>query len=108
MSLNELEIHPDELKTRLDSGESLLLLDVRNPWEHETARIEGSTLIPLQALQSRLDELDPDSEIIAYCHTGKRSLIAAQFMSQAGFKAVSLHGGIDLWAVQIDTSVSRY
>ena len=106
--MTELEIHPDELKTRLDNGDSVILLDVRNPQEHDTARIEGSTLIPLQTLQARLDELDRDSEIIVYCHTGRRSLMAAQLMRQDGFNAVSLHGGIDLWAVRIDPTVARY
>ena len=108
MSMNDLEIHPEELSTRLAEGESLLLVDVRNGWEHECARLDGSTLIPLQTLHSRTHELDRNSEIVVYCHLGARSLMAAQFLQDAGFEAKSLHGGIDLWSQMINPDVPRY
>jgi len=106
--MNDLIIHPDELSDRLEAGESLLLLDVRNGWEHETAHLEGSTLIPLQTLHARTSELDRSKEIVVYCHLGARSLMAAQFLQQVGFNARSLEGGIDLWAQMYDTELQRY
>jgi len=109
MGMSELIIHPDELAERLESrDESLTLLDVRNGWEHETAHLDGSTLIPLQTLHARMSELDRSHEIVVYCHLGARSLMAAQYLQQAGFKARSLHGGIDLWAQIYDPDMPRY
>lgn len=108
MSTRELIIQPEELFDRLESGERLTILDVRNGWEHETASLDGSTLIPLQTLHARMHELDRDREIVVYCHLGARSLLAAQFLQQAGFHARSLHGGIDLWAQLYDPAMQRY
>jgi rhodanese-related sulfurtransferase len=108
MNTNELIIHPVELSERLSSRDNVVLLDVRNGWEHETARLEGSTLIPLRTLHARTHELDRQHEIVVYCHMGARSLMAAQFLQQAGFKARSLHGGIDLWAQMFDPNMPRY
>jgi len=106
--MSELIIHPDELAERLESGDDLTLLDVRNGWEHETVHFDGSTLIPLQTLHARTSELDRKREIVVYCHLGARSLMAAQFLQQAGFQARSLHGGIDLWAQIYDPDMTRY
>jgi sulfur-carrier protein adenylyltransferase/sulfurtransferase len=108
MSTTELVIEPEELSARLLSSEPLILLDVRNGWEHETVHLEGSTLIPLQTLHARVHELDRNREIVVYCHLGARSLMAAQFLQQAGFRARSLEGGIDLWAQLIDPGMQRY
>lgn len=108
MSTNDLIIHPEELSTRLAAGDPLLLLDVRNGWEYDTARLEGSTLIPLQTLHARTHEFDRENEIVVYCHLGARSLMAAQFLQQSGFKARSLHGGLDLWSQLIDPKIPRY
>jgi sulfur-carrier protein adenylyltransferase/sulfurtransferase len=108
MSTSELIIQPEELFDRLASGEQLIILDVRNGWEHETASLSGSTLIPLQTLHARTHELDRSREIVVYCHLGARSLMAAQFLQQAGFNARSLHGGIDLWAHLYDPVMQRY
>ena len=106
--MNDLIIHPDELSEKLVSGDPPILLDVRNGWEHETVCLDGSTLIPLQTLHARTSELDRNREIVVYCHLGARSLMAAQFLQQAGFRARSLHGGIDLWAQIYDPELTRY
>lgn len=105
------QIRPADVKARLDRGEKLCFLDVRQPWENERARIAGSLLIPLQELPARLDEVKARAQtpIIAYCHAGMRSLNAAAFLEQNGVTNVlSLAGGIEAWSLQIDPSVPRY
>jgi len=98
-----------ELKQRLDKGDKLFLLDVREPYEYSLAKIEGSVLIPLGSLPQSLDKLERNSEIIAYCHHGMRSADAVGFLVQQGFPNVkNLIGGIDAWSVQVDPSVPRY
>ena len=102
-------ITPKELKTRLDEREKLVLLDVREQWEYNLAKIEGSVLIPLATLPGSLEKLDPQAEIIAYCHHGMRSADATAFLLQQGFSNVkNLIGGIDAWSLQVDVSVPRY
>jgi rhodanese-related sulfurtransferase len=102
-------ITPKELKERLDKGDKLCLLDVREDWENSLAKIEGSILIPLGTLPQSLDKLDRNSEIIAYCHHGMRSADATGFLLQQGFSKVkNLVGGIDAWSLQIDSGVPRY
>ncbi|KAF4516060.1 hypothetical protein B566_EDAN000297 [Ephemera danica] len=91
-----------ELKTRLDHGDKLVLLDVREPWEHALAKLEGSVLIPLGTLPQSLTKLDKNTEIIAYCHHGMRSADATGFLVQQGFANVkNLVGGIDAWSIQV-------
>jgi rhodanese-related sulfurtransferase len=98
-----------ELKARLDAGENLTILDVRNPPEYDIARIPGSILIPLPELRERLGELDPAATIVAHCHHGARSAQAVGFLRQMGFdRAINLEGGIDEWSLQVDPSVPRY
>ena len=98
-----------ELKARLDKGDKLVLLDVREPWEHALAKLEGSMLVPLGTLPQSLAKLDKNTEIIAYCHHGMRSADATGFLVQQGFPNVkNLVGGIDAWSVQVDNSVPRY
>ena len=102
-------ITPRELKERLDTGNSPVLLDVREPHEYSLAHLEGSVLIPLGTLPESLGQLDREREIVAYCHHGMRSADAVGFLLQQGFKNVkSLVGGIDAWSVQVDSSVPRY
>jgi rhodanese-related sulfurtransferase len=102
-------ITPLELKSRLEKGDSLVLLDVREQWEHAIAKLNGSILIPLGTLPKSLAELDPNSEIIAYCHHGMRSADATNFLLQQGYSNVkNLVGGIDAWSAQVDGSVPRY
>ena len=98
-----------ELKDRLDNGEQVFLLDVREPHEYSMAKIEGSTLIPLGTLPTSMNQLDPNHEIVALCHKGMRSADAVGFLLQQGFANVkNLIGGIDAWSVEIDPSVPRY
>lgn len=99
-----------QLREMIVGGERLLLLDVRQPWEHETARLPESVLIPLNELPERLDEIEPPAGavVVCYCHHGVRSLSAAAILGDAGIRAVSLAGGIDAWSVAIDPDVPRY
>ncbi len=102
-------ITPKELKVRIDKGDKLVLLDVREPWENQLAKLDNSVLIPLGTLPQALSQLDKNSEIIAYCHHGMRSGDATGFLLQQGFTNVkNLIGGIDAWSIQIDGSVPRY
>ena len=105
------EITVEELQALRESGEKLLLLDVRQPWEHQTARLGGELLIPLDELPARLDELEafPATRVVCYCHHGVRSLGAAAFLERNGIAPVaSLAGGIDAWSLRIDPAVPRY
>jgi adenylyltransferase/sulfurtransferase len=105
------EIAVRQLADRLAAGEPLYLLDVRQPWEHETASLPGSKLIPLNQLAARLGEVSPPPGVplVVYCHHGVRSLSAAAGLERLGFSDVcSLAGGIDAWSVEIDPSVPRY
>jgi adenylyltransferase/sulfurtransferase len=104
----EAEITPKQLKARLDRGEPLLVLDVREPQEYQINRIEGSTLIPLGELPQRYQELDPSMEIIAQCKMGGRSAKAAEFLRQKGFMVKNLTGGILRWIDEVDPSQPKY
>ena len=102
-------ITPKELKSKLDKGEPLVLLDVREQWEYDLAKLSGSTLIPLATLPQSLAKLNRHSEIIAICHHGMRSADATNFLLQQGFANVkNLVGGIDAWSAQVDGTVPRY
>lgn len=105
------EITPRDTRDALKRSDAPLLLDVRLPDEVETASVEGAVVIPLQELPSRLDELEGsrDRRIITMCHHGRRSLRAASILRAAGFTdVVSMAGGIDLWAIDVDPAVPRY
>ena len=102
-------ISPKELKSRLDKGDQLVLVDVREEWEYSLAKLNGSILIPLGTLPQSLARLTRDSEIIAICHHGMRSADATNFLLQQGFQNVkNLVGGIDAWSIQVDGAVPRY
>jgi adenylyltransferase/sulfurtransferase len=106
-----MQVTPSEVAARLQGGDSLFLLDVREPGEHEFVALPGSVLIPLGELIHRADELSSqkDSEIIVYCHHGIRSARAVGFLRSIGFsKAVNLAGGIDRWSTEVDPSLARY
>jgi len=104
-----VEIEPTELKKEWASNPDLVVLDVREPHEHEIARIEGARLIPLSELPGRLSEIDGRAEIVTHCHHGMRSLAALELLKGAGFAHVrSLRGGIDAWSVDVDPEVPRY
>jgi rhodanese-related sulfurtransferase len=104
------EITVAEVKTKLDAGESFTLLDVREPWEFETAKIAGAKLIPMGDVPSRAhQELDPDENIVVLCHHGVRSMNVTVWLRQQGFEKVqSMRGGIDAWSRQVDEKVPKY
>ena len=102
------EITPSELKARLDRGDDLFILDVREPHEYQICNI-GGYLIPLGDLSRRVSELDSSREIVAHCRSGKRSAEASEFLRQAGFrKVLNLKGGILAWSDEVDPSVPKY
>jgi adenylyltransferase/sulfurtransferase len=105
------QINVRQLADRLADGQPVYLLDVRQPQEHETARLLDSHLIPLDELFSRTNEIRPPDNalVVVYCHHGIRSLSGAAILEQCGFSnVVSLAGGIDAWSVHIDPAVPRY
>jgi rhodanese-related sulfurtransferase len=93
-----------------DAGrEKPLLLDVREPWEWETARIDGAKHIPMREVPARLEELDPAREVVAICHHGGRSQQVAMFLEKNGFSKVhNLQGGVDAWSRNVDPAVPLY
>jgi rhodanese-related sulfurtransferase len=104
-----LEIDVARLQAMRGEGEDFLLLDVREPSEHQRARIEGAILIPLGVLPARAHELPKDKRIVVHCHHGGRSMRATQWLRNNGFSLVSnLAGGIDQWSCRIDKNVPRY
>jgi len=85
------------------------LLDVRENWEFDTCHIEGATLMPMQTIPARIDDLDEDAEIVCICHHGARSLQVAAFLERHGFaKVTNLTGGIHAWALQVDPAMTKY
>ena len=104
-----MEMTPNELKARLDSGRPPILLDVRQDWETKLCRLENAVHIPIEEIELRTDELDPRSEIVVYCHKGVRSAAVAEYLRSLGFADVkNLAGGVDFWAGTIDPSMRRY
>jgi sulfur-carrier protein adenylyltransferase/sulfurtransferase len=102
------EITPRELKSRLDRGDDLYILDVREPHEYQICNL-GGHLIPLGDLSKRASELDSSKEIVAHCRSGKRSAEAVEFLQRAGFrKVLNLKGGILAWSDEVDPSVPKY
>jgi rhodanese-related sulfurtransferase len=105
------QLAPTELaRWREDaSREPPALVDVREPWEFDLCRIEGSILVPLSELARRLEELPRGRTLVMVCHTGRRSQNAAMFLAQSGFNDVqNLKGGVEGWAVEVDPSMKRY
>ena len=97
-----------QLKQRIDTGEEVYLLDVREPFEYQIANL-GGKLIPLNDVPRRLAEVDRDREVIVHCKSGGRSQAAAEFLRNAGYPRVAnLAGGILAWADQIDPTVRKY
>lgn len=104
------EITVTELKAKMDAGEDIELIDVRQPDEWATAKIEGAKLIPLGEIMQRMGEIDASKEIIVHCKMGGRSARAIQALEQSGFKGEmsNLVGGITAWSDEIDPSVPKY
>lgn len=102
-------ISVQELKRKMNDGETFELIDVREPFEYEIARIDGAKLIPLGEIAERTDELQREQLIVVHCHSGRRSAQAVRLLQQRGLRYVyNLEGGIDAWSDQIDSSVPRY
>ncbi len=102
------DMTPEELKQRLDAGEDLFVLDVRDPHEYQICNL-GGHLIPLNDLPKRVGELDPAREIVVHCKLGGRSAKAVDFLKQAGFTRVhNLAGGINAWSERVDPKVPKY
>jgi sulfur-carrier protein adenylyltransferase/sulfurtransferase len=102
------EIAPRELKSRLDRGDELFILDVREPHEYQICNL-GGHLIPLGELSRRVNELDSSREIVVHCRSGKRSAEAVEFLRSAGFrKVLNLKGGILAWSDEVDPSAPKY
>ena len=104
------EITATELKKRMDAGEDVQLIDVRQPDEFAYAKIEGAKLIPLGEIVRRMNELDDSRELILQCKAGGRSAQAIQFLTRAGYKGkmANLVGGITAWSNEVDPSVPKY
>jgi len=106
----DYEIDPESVQRMSKGGERFTLLDVREPWEFDAARIEGAKLIPMGDVPSRAhQELDPEDHIVVYCHHGVRSMNVTAWLRQQGFeKAQSMAGGIDAWSRRVDAKVPLY
>jgi rhodanese-related sulfurtransferase len=107
-----LEVDPQDVKKRLDAGEKLHLIDVREPHEFALAKIEGAALIPMRTVPGELQELDARADegpLIVFCHHGVRSLNVVHWLREQGVEACqSMAGGIDAWSRMVDASVPRY
>jgi rhodanese-related sulfurtransferase len=98
-----------ELKARRDRGEQPQVLDVREDWELQLARLPGVVHVPMNQVPARLAELSRDVETIVMCHAGARSLRVAHFLANQGFTNVAnLTGGIAAWSEQVDATVPHY
>ncbi len=104
------QVSVKDLKHLLDSGQtSPLLLDVREPWEFEICRIEGSTLVPMRQIHTVVEQLDHDRHTIVICHHGVRSRQVCFYLVQMGFtNVVNLVGGVAAWANEVDPSMPTY
>lgn len=109
--MSELEVSCQAVHQKRQAGEGFLFLDCREPDEATVAQIEGTLLIPMSQLAERAGELEPyrDQAVIVHCHHGGRSLRVANWLQKQGFtQAVSMAGGIDQWATEIDSTIARY
>ena len=107
--MDDLQIDPREVKRRIDVGEALLLVDVREPWEHDLCRLPGAKLVPLGTVPSSLALFEQADEVVIYCHHGRRSLDAVAWLRQQGVEgARSMAGGIERWSCEVDPNVPRY
>jgi len=105
-----IEIDPSEVKRRLDAGEKVRMVDVREPFEHEQAHIAGVELIPMRSVPQSLESLRAgNGQLVVFCHHGMRSLQVTEWLRRQGLEdCVSMAGGIDRWSLEIDPGVPRY
>ena len=102
------EIDVTELKKRIENNFSFTLLDVREPYEVEFAKIEPHVHIPMETLPVRQEEMDKGTPIVVMCHTGVRSAQVCQYLEPLGYNVTNLKGGIDAWSALVDLTVPRY
>ena len=104
------QVTASDLKAEMDAGADIQLIDVRQPDEHDFARIEGAKLIPLGEILSRMGEIDPDRDTVIYCKMGGRSAHAVDALERSGFKGSlrNLAGGITAWSNEVDPRVPKY
>jgi rhodanese-related sulfurtransferase len=103
------EMSPTEFAERAAAGQAPILLDVREPWELEIARLDAAVHIPMGEIPSRFRELAPENEIVVMCRSGGRSAQVARFLQQQGYQRVwNLGGGILAWADELDPSLPSY
>ena len=104
------EITATELKKRMDAGDDIQLIDVRQPDEYAFAKIEGAKLIPLGQIVQRMDEIDENRETVIHCKAGGRSAKAIEALQRAGFKGnlTNMKGGITAWSDEVDRNVPKY
>jgi adenylyltransferase/sulfurtransferase len=107
--VDDIQIEPRELKVKMENGAKVLVVDVREPWEHQIASIAGATLVPLNSLPANLKMFEGAEEVVIFCHHGMRSLNAAAWLRSQGVDgARSLTGGIERWSTEIDSNVPKY
>ncbi len=107
--MDDIQIEPKELKVKMDTGTKVLVVDVREPWEHQIASIAGATLVPLNTLPANMKMFEGAEEVVIFCHHGMRSLNAAAWLRSQGVDgARSLTGGIERWSTEIDARVPKY
>ena len=106
--MNIPEITPAEFVARRERGESMTLLDVREPWELDVASVPGVVHIPMGEVSARLDELNRENEVVVLCRSGRRSLEVARFLQQKGINVVNLAGGILAWSRDVDATIPTY
>jgi rhodanese-related sulfurtransferase len=103
------EITPQDVRRRIESGEKLRLIDVREPFEVQQASIAGAEVIPMREIPKALAALeDEEAPIIVFCHHGMRSLQVVGWLQEHGVNCLSMAGGIDRWSLEIDPKVPRY
>lgn len=104
------ELSASQLKAHLDaSDQPPLLLDVRQPWEYDICKLEGSTLIPMSQIPAMMETLEYDRETVVICHHGIRSRSVGRYLEQAGFtNIINLSGGVDQWAKTVDDQMATY
>ncbi|HTP86503.1 MAG TPA: rhodanese-like domain-containing protein [Bryobacteraceae bacterium] len=107
-----VEVTPREVRQRMDAGEPVRLIDVREPFEYAITRIEGAELIPMRSVPTRLQHLDAaarEATLIVFCHHGVRSLDVTYWLREQGVAACqSMTGGIERWSLEVDATVPRY
>ena len=102
------DIEPRELAANWGKANSIQLVDIRERWEWEIARIPESRLLPMSELEQEIGSLNSATDLIVFCHHGTRSAVAAEWLRSRGFRVRSLLGGIDRWSREIDPSIPRY